>query len=440
MGTRGGETQDTENTGLTVLPPSRDQPSGLSGTSRTVHHPTGRGGGRSGGLTGHGDRTGQKASRAVPVLGAMAGQGTREAMAERGAWVAMVDPRTQEAMAERGAWAPETERTAWAPGPERNAWAPGPERTLARSLWRPLWFLGPPGWSSLESTGEEQALGGAGEEPALEGARGRSGSSLKLEVASGDEGELGGTSGDEDELDGTSGDEDELDGTSGDEDELGGASGEEDELDGTSGDEGELGGASGEEDELDGTSGDEGELDGTSRDKDKLGGASRDTRGLVSTRDRKLPTIPRCLGDPWGDGSRPRAETDGGWPHRGALIQLASPQNSAEYCMNGRSRRLRARTPAANSIASEEELFGSSLLSRCTGVGWGGSQEHGTKRRGTSYKHFNCNTEQRSLETGTHTQVMTLRLDKDTGRTEDLKRAGNEGANKIFTDTGLGTN
>ncbi len=31
-------------------------------------------------------------------------------------------------------------------------------------------------------------------------------------------------------------------------------------------------------------------------------------------------TIPRCLGDPWGDGSRPRAETNGGWPHRGALI------------------------------------------------------------------------------------------------------------------------
>ncbi len=33
----------------------------------------------------------------------MAGQGTREAMADRGAWVAMVDPGTQEAMAERGA-------------------------------------------------------------------------------------------------------------------------------------------------------------------------------------------------------------------------------------------------------------------------------------------------------------------------------------------------
>ncbi len=41
--------------------------------------------------------------------------------------------------------------------------------------------------------------------------------------------------------------------------------------------------------ELDGTSGDEAELDGTSGDEDKLGGASGDTRGLVPTRDWKLP-------------------------------------------------------------------------------------------------------------------------------------------------------
>ncbi len=27
-------------------------------------------------------------------------------------------------------------------------------------------------------------------------------------------------------------------------------------------------------------------------------------------------TIPWCLGDPWGDGKRPRAETGGGWPRR----------------------------------------------------------------------------------------------------------------------------
>ncbi len=102
MDTRGRETQDTENTGLTLLP----------------------GGGRSGGLTGHGDRTGQdrRPPGRRPVLGAMAGQGTRvamaergaraamagqgtrEAMADRGAWVSMVDPGTQEAMAERGEW------------------------------------------------------------------------------------------------------------------------------------------------------------------------------------------------------------------------------------------------------------------------------------------------------------------------------------------------
>ncbi len=79
--------------GVTYRPPP---------ASRTVHHSTGRG--RSGGLTGHGDRTGQEASRAAPVLGAMAGQGTQEAMAGQGAWVSMVDPGTQEAMAERGAW------------------------------------------------------------------------------------------------------------------------------------------------------------------------------------------------------------------------------------------------------------------------------------------------------------------------------------------------
>ncbi len=78
MGTRGGETQDTERHSLTLLPLP-------NGASRTVHHPTGRGGGHSGGLKGHGDSTGQEASRAAPVLGAMAGQGTRAAMAERGA-------------------------------------------------------------------------------------------------------------------------------------------------------------------------------------------------------------------------------------------------------------------------------------------------------------------------------------------------------------------
>ncbi len=54
------------------------------------------------------------------------------------------------------------------------------------------------------------------------------------------------------------------------------------------------------------------------------------------------------------------------------------------------------------------------FLSRCTGV-------PGTRRRGTSFKHFNSNTEQRSLETGTHTQGMTLRLDKEAGKHRALK-------------------
>ncbi len=43
------------------------------------------------------------------------------------------------------------------------------------------------------------------------------------------------------------------------------------------------------------------------------------------------------------------------------------------------------------------------------------------RRRGTSFKHFNCNTEQRSLETGTHTQGMTLRLDTEAGKHRALK-------------------
>ncbi len=45
----------------------------------------------------------------------------------------------------------------------------------------------------------------------------------------------------------------------------------------------------------------------------------------------------------------------------------------------------------------------------------------GTRRRGTSFKHFNSNTEQRSLETGTHTQGMTLRLDTEAGKHRALK-------------------
>ncbi len=75
MGTRGGETQDTERHSLTLLPPPK----------RCVPHRTPSngegGGGHSGGLKGHGDRIGQEASKAAPVLGAMAGQETRAAMA-----------------------------------------------------------------------------------------------------------------------------------------------------------------------------------------------------------------------------------------------------------------------------------------------------------------------------------------------------------------------
>ncbi len=91
MGTRGGKTQDTlRETKSDTTPPSR------------THHPTGRGGGRSGGLKGHGDRTGQEASRVTPVPEPMAEREARAAMAEQGARAAMADPGTREVMADRG--------------------------------------------------------------------------------------------------------------------------------------------------------------------------------------------------------------------------------------------------------------------------------------------------------------------------------------------------
>ncbi len=37
-------------------------------------------------------------------------------------------------------------------------------------------------------------------------------------------------------------------------------------------------------------------------------------------------TIPWCLGDPWGDGKRPRAETGGGWPRRATPLLWRTPQ------------------------------------------------------------------------------------------------------------------
>ncbi len=92
MGTGGRETQDMGNTGLTLLPLP-------NGASRTVHHPTVRGGralwrpqgtrrqDRTGGLQG-GARSGTHGG----AREAMAGRGTREAMAGRGTREAMAGP------------------------------------------------------------------------------------------------------------------------------------------------------------------------------------------------------------------------------------------------------------------------------------------------------------------------------------------------------------
>ncbi len=148
MGTRGGETQDTENTGLTLLPPPE----------RCVPYTIQRGGGVGALEASRDTETGQEASRAAPVLGAMAGQGTRvamvergawAAMAERGAWVSMVDPGTQEAMAERGAWetmAGQGTREAMA---DRGAWVsmmdPETQEAMAeRGAWEAMAGSPPP--------------------------------------------------------------------------------------------------------------------------------------------------------------------------------------------------------------------------------------------------------------------------------------------------------
>ncbi len=66
MGTRGGETQDMGNTGLTLLPPPE----------RRVPRSTpsnGEGGGLPGGLKWHGDRTGLDIGMAGGIEGATAG-------------------------------------------------------------------------------------------------------------------------------------------------------------------------------------------------------------------------------------------------------------------------------------------------------------------------------------------------------------------------------
>ncbi len=105
MGTRGGETRDMGNTGLTVLPPPE----------RCIPHRTpSNGEGEVGALEPLRDmETGQEASRAAPVQGAMAGQGTRVAMAERGGREAMAGQGTREAMAGQGTREAMAEQGAW---------------------------------------------------------------------------------------------------------------------------------------------------------------------------------------------------------------------------------------------------------------------------------------------------------------------------------------
>ncbi len=110
------------------------------GASRAVWHRKGRGGGRSGGLKGHGDRTGQEASRAAPVPGAMAERGARAAMADPGARVAMVDPGTQEAMADRRAWVAMVD-----PGTQEALAGQGTRETMAeRGAWEAMAGSPPP--------------------------------------------------------------------------------------------------------------------------------------------------------------------------------------------------------------------------------------------------------------------------------------------------------
>ncbi len=116
MGTRGGETRDMGNTGLTVLlPPERCVPHRIPSNGEG-------GGGRSGGLKGHGDRTGPEASRAAPVPAptveqgareATADPGTREATADPGTREATADPGTREAMVGQGAWEAMADQEAW---------------------------------------------------------------------------------------------------------------------------------------------------------------------------------------------------------------------------------------------------------------------------------------------------------------------------------------
>ncbi len=77
-------------------------------------------------------------------------------------------------------------------------------------------------------------------------------------------------------------------------------------------------------------------------------------------------------------------------------VPAASPQNSQANSTKGRSRRLRARTLAANSITSEEEDESFWVQYSVTDVQ--GCQERGDVE--LPLKHFNFHTER--WRTGTH--------------------------------------
>ncbi len=92
------------------------------------------------------------------------------------------------------------------------------------------------------------------------------------------------------------------------------------------------------------------------------------------------------------------------------LIRLEIARNSSTYLSN-----LRPLCRNPHSASSAEVILWSSILSRCTGV-------PGTRRRGTTFKDFNFQTQNRDRwRTGTHTKEMTLILDTDAGKHRVLK-------------------
>ncbi len=93
----------------------------------------------------------------MPIPGAMAGQGTRVAMAEWGAWVAMVDPGTQESMAERGAWVAMVDSGTQEAMAERGAWV----AMMDRGAWVASMAGSPPpkfSWGNSSSQGGAQEV------------------------------------------------------------------------------------------------------------------------------------------------------------------------------------------------------------------------------------------------------------------------------------------